>query len=836
MPTARETLNTIRATQGGSAREQLALLRTPLLEQQGITGAEVKRRAAADEPIVQSGIRRATAGQEVAATAIDAIGGLTEGVFQTAALAADIPMTAARLGKRLVMPNAEQEPLMPLSTKITEIVDKGTAGAKEMVGIDDGVALSAAGPAARFVGNVVAPGPEAALVGRLKGAPAAATAAVDGSAKEALVSVRQYLAQNPETPREARSLLFKDGLSPEQAAAAVPDVAPTPTAVKETTSQWTQRWTTETATALRRRGKVGNEIADKLFTVNREAAQMAARPVEALKALKKLSTEESEQFINLMEGKIRPDEATKRVQNLNTVHRHFLNQIGSEAERAGLLLRMSDGTTVPFAKRPDFYPHINPDRVDAPLFVGPSEIEPGARLGSLERVREGDAPYLRDPVTALATYYSSAARKLAEVRHFGADVGRAVDGYVVRASMAGEPTDFVRDALTRTLGGGPRINEAERGLASAAMNLQVLTKLPTAVIGNATQTAFTVSKAGFKNTAAAAMDLLKSKVFRDPAILDEALASGATLESLVNELVAGKHTDLLARGASGMLKATGFTVVERFNRLLAAQAGIRTAEELAAVATKQKALPWYGITGARDRAVRDLDRMGVDVQKLRETGVLSPQDRANAGFWMSHKTQFGTRFEDMPLGWSSSPIAKVMTQFKGFSFKAGKFMKDELVKPAIHGEVLPLARFVAAAGLFGGTTETARDFLFGQIQSLQDVDARKQVLDGITSMAMGNIVAGMFRSGQYGGARGLMEAVVGPTMSDAYRWATVGQALGARARDGITNAAEGHDPSALLDPLRETADEVLSGTGPVVQTMKRSVPITKIITNRLEQQ
>lgn len=810
-------------------------MRTPTLEQQGITSAEVKRRAAAGEPIVQTGLRRATAGQEVAATAIDAIGGLTEGVFQTAALAADIPITAARLGKRLVNPKAEQEPLMPLSTKVTEIVDQGTAGAKEMVGIDEDVALSAAGPVARFAANVAAPGPEAAAVGRLKAKPVAeaAAAAVDGAKAAKGSTVKQYLAQHPETPREARAQLFRDGLSTEQqAAAVVPDAAAAPKVVPETKTQWLQRWTTETATALRRRGKVGNEIADKLFTVNREATQMAARPVEALKALKKLTPDESEQFINLMEGKIRPEEATERVRNMSVVHRNFLDKFGDEAEKAGLQLRTSDGTTVPFAKRPDFFPHINPDEADAPLLLGPNEMAPGARSGSLEHVRDGDAPFLRDPVAALATYYASSARKLAEVRHFGADVGKAVNEYVIRASAAGEPTDFVRDALTRTLGGGPRVNQAERGLASGLMNLQVMAKLPTAVIGNATQTVFTISKAGFKNTASAAFDLLKSKAFRDPAIVDEAIASGATMEALVNELVAGKHTDLLARGASGVLKATGFTVVERFNRLLAAQSGIRTAQELAAVATKQKSLPWYGMTHARDRAVRDLERMGVDVPTLRTTGELSAQDRANAGFWMSHKTQFGTRFEDMPLGWSSSPMAKVMTQFKGFSFKAGKFMKDELVKPAMQGDVMPVARFVAAAGLFGGVTETARDFLFDRLQSTEDIDAKQQIIDGLTSIAMGNIVAGMFRSGQAGGARGVTEAIAGPTLSDAYRWATVGQELGARARDGAENAVESRDPGALMDPINQTVDEIRGGEGPVVQGVNRSIPSTRIITNR----
>lgn len=836
MPTALEALRQMRA----SARDTLKQVRKESTAT--LPGESVRF----DEP---------TWGDRLKSGTINIVGGALEnaaGVITVplGAMAETVahPLRSARATLAALregrLPTAEEIPkadVMRFQRPVEEAMGRGIRAAENAVGVNPNAILDDVRAFARTAGGLVDP-PIARLAALGRVAKATDTAAdvakVTTKADETATAagqVRQYLATNPDTPRDARPALFRDGLDEGQRAAITPE-PPVPglKEVPESRLQWLHRWTTETATALRRQGRVGNEIAEKLFATNREASQMAARPVEALKALKRLTRDEAEQFIDLLEGKVTAAQVPDRVRNIAAVHQRFLAEFGDAAEKAGLMMRTPDGTVVPFSKRADYFPHINPDDVDAPLFVGRTEIEPGARVGSLEHVRTSDAPYLREPVTALATYYSGAARKLAEVKHFGSDVGDAVRTYVTKASAEGVPTDFVRDALTRTLGGGARINQAERGLASAAMNLQVITKLPAAVIGNATQTAYTVAKSGFKNTAHAALDMLRSKTFREPEILDEAIASGATLESLVNELVAGKHTDLLARTASNVLAKTGFTAVERFNRLLAAQAGIRTAEELSAVSLGTKKLPWYGITNAQQRATADLQRMGVDVANLRSTGALSAADKANAGFWMSHKTQFGTRFEDLPLGWSSSPVAKVLLQFKGFSFKSGKFMKDELVKPALRGDVAPLARFVAAAGLFGGASETARQALFGQLQSVQDIDARKQLLDGLTAMAMGNILAGMFRAGKYGGARGVAEMAAGPTLADAYRWTNVGANLSNRLGDAASYAAGSGDASAITDVGREIVKETAAGEGAVAQAVRRSVPLTKVVTNRIE--
>src|SRR5688500_2122795 len=97
MATAREMLAALRAKKR-PARELLAEMRvkTNLLDQQGIDAAEVKRRAAANEPIVQVGLRRATPAQEIGADIAGGAAGLVEGTLGTLGLIGDVASLPAR--------------------------------------------------------------------------------------------------------------------------------------------------------------------------------------------------------------------------------------------------------------------------------------------------------------------------------------------------------------------------------------------------------------------------------------------------------------------------------------------------------------------------------------------------------------------------------------------------------------------------------------------------------------------------------------------------------------------------------------------------------------------
>lgn len=596
------------------------------------------------------------------------------------------------------------------------------------------------------------------------------------------------------------------------------------------------RYVTEGLTALRKSGPVGAEIADKLFKATRRFAQMAVEPIEALRAVRSLSKQQKEQFVDLLDGKITADQVTPNVRTLAAAHRRFLDQFGEAAEQHGLMIQISDGTWVPFKRRPDYFPHLKKDDPDGSVFAGSDELPTGARVGSLEHAREGDMDFLRDPVQALAAYYSGAARKIAEVEQFGSEMTKAVDRYVRAASKGGEKSEFIRDALQQSLGGGPRPLHAVQGAVGDAMNVQVVTKLMTAVIGNATQTVYTYTKAGLPNTAGAIFDFVRGTL-GDREVLSEAIRSGAPIEGMINDLLAGKQGRWSALLARGTLRATGFTGVEHANRIIAAGAGIRTAEDLARVASGKAILPWFGTEKAKARALGELEKMGIDTAKFQKTGKLSEQDRLNAGFWMSHRTQFGTRPEDMPFGWSASPQARLVTQFKGFSFKAAKAIKDEVVTPALKGNPGPLLRFAAGAGVLGGLSETARDILFNKDDWKEYRDGaitdreylKRKVINGILAVSMANTVASIYKAGEYG-VRGLEDWLIGPTLSDMRRQADVVEKM--QVFPAIKESIQTRSTGPIASVGEAAVEDVMHGEGPITRDINKTVPATRALTNR----
>lgn len=596
------------------------------------------------------------------------------------------------------------------------------------------------------------------------------------------------------------------------------------------------RMVTEGLTALRKSGPVGAEIADKLSRAQRRFAQMAVEPIEALRPVRHLSKQQQQQFVDLLDGKVTADQVTPNVRTLAAAHRRFLDQFGAAAEEHGLMIQLADGTWVPFQRRPDYFPHLKKDDPDGSVFVGSDELPTGARVGSLEHAREGEMDFLRDPVQALAAYYSGAARKIAEIEQFGSEMTKVVDQYVRAASKGGEKSEFIRDALHRSLGGGPRPLHAVQGVVGDAMNVQVFTKLMTAVIGNATQTVYTFTKAGAKNTAGAIFDFVRGTI-GDREVLAEAIRSGAPIEGMINDLLAGKQGRWSALLARGTLRATGFTGVEHANRIIAAGAGIRTAEDLARVASGKAILPWFGTEKAKARALTELEKMGIDTAKFQKTGKLSEQDRLNAGFWMSHRTQFGTRPEDMPFGWSASPQARLMTQFKGFSFKAAKFLKDEVVTPALKGNPTPLLRFAAGAGVLGGLSETARDILFDRNDWKEYRDGaitdreylKRKVIDGIVAVSMANTVASIYKAGEYG-VRGLEDWLIGPTLSDMRRQTDVVEKM--KVFPAIKESVATRSVEPIASVGQAAVEDVMHGEGPITRDINKTVPATRALTNR----
>lgn len=180
MPTAREKLAALRGVpETASARDKLAVLRgkapTKLLDAEGLTGAEAKRRAAAGEPVLQEGegLRPATEGENIAGGAAAVVSGAAEGLAGTVGLAVDAatgPFRAAGAAAKAIIGGkglrgageaVQAEALnLPVTRKATEAADDLEKALRDGLGVEEDVATSAALPAIRFTAVGLTPGPE----------------------------------------------------------------------------------------------------------------------------------------------------------------------------------------------------------------------------------------------------------------------------------------------------------------------------------------------------------------------------------------------------------------------------------------------------------------------------------------------------------------------------------------------------------------------------------------------------------------------------------------------------------------------------------------------------
>jgi hypothetical protein len=307
-------------------------------------------------------------------------------------------------------------------------------------------------------------------------------------------------------------------------------------------------------------------------------------------------------------------------------------------------------------------------------------------------------------------------------------------------------------------------------------------------------------------------------MFRKPELVDAAVRSGAALEGMIHSLKVGDASSVSAQLAQATLQYSGFTAVEKFNRLHAAQSGINYAQDLAGALAGTKKLPW--LRGTKKHMADQLEKMGIDpLDVMQRGGQLTDQQQLDAGFYMSHKTQFGLRPEDVPLGWTSSPFAKVAFQFKGFGLKQAKFIKDDLIKPVKDGNVMPLARFLVAGGVVGGGSEAVRDALAGKFEEIQDKSLMEHFAGGLVAVAMSNILASAYRSAEFGDS---LKFLAGPAFGDiGTLFDVVGSDIPRRAfdRDGL---------DVSLDRPEEVPKVILQGA-------KKIAPATRQIAGWFEE-
>jgi GGDEF domain-containing protein len=556
--------------------------------------------------------------------------------------------------------------------------------------------------------------------------------------------------------------------------------------------------------ALRGLGKFGEKLQNDLYTITRDSDQNAAAGITELRPMRGFTPDQRTQVREILEGTLEPGAADKAAADMAATIRSRSDDIRKAAQEAQIQVRGADGGRYDFEGVDNHFPRFRPGvKDDKKLLSLSDETAAGTKSPSLtnERSVEAGGPYELDPEKAYTQYYKDAYRQLKEHETFvspriaqaqakldaaiasgdekaikqaeyelsqvkKAGVDGSIDEYTKEASRQGVDTDLVRRIMRGELGAGPKAGETEKGLASAAVNAQSLAKMPLSFIGNSVQTANTMTKFGFKNTGKAVVQvtqgMLRDAIFKDPSGIEAALRSGATMESMVNQVLQGDET-LLAKANSAVL--TPFKGVETFNRLVASQAGMNYAEDLAKVVTGKAKPAWF--SGGIEGAERDLKKMGVNVDELKRSGVLGEKDARNAGFYASHVTQFGGRRMDLPVYWTGSPWQKLLFQFQGFGLKQAGFMAREVMEPAVKGNFQPLIRFMAASGVLGGSAEAIRDMIRGR---LGDRQPDQLFVDGMIGTALGNTLGQILSGAKRGNLSDRLDSVNRKTV------ANVGQA------------------------------------------------------------
>ncbi len=154
-----------------------------------------------------------------------------------------------------------------------------------------------------------------------------------------------------------------------------------------------------------------------------------------------------------------------------------------------------------------------------------------------------------------------------------------------------------------------------------------------------------------------------------------ALRSGAILQSVLQRELTYAGGGL--NFANKILKYTGFTWTELFNRTVASNAGMKYAQKTLEKLKKNptnKFLRWR------------LEEMQISPAKALKRGKLVEAELLRAGNVMSMTTQFVSEPLHLPA-WASSPEGKVVFQFKNFAYNQAKFVKRQLFNPRI-----PLSR------------------------------------------------------------------------------------------------------------------------------------------------
>lgn len=362
------------------------------------------------------------------------------------------------------------------------------------------------------------------------------------------------------------------------------------------------------------------------------------------------------------------------------------------------------------------------------------------QVGSLADKLAQGMPLVDDPIEAIALYEDQVVRRIAYGKRFGFS-GELKDSIIRQATAEGASSPLIH-TVADTLLAHKYYPAATRRLFRNITDLETATKLTLAVIPNMSQTINTILFNGYRNTARGMIKAVSPGLQRQQFAQATGIAQGSydMMRHLFQESgLKGSQIDkLFERAARGTLKWSGFEAIENFNRFVGGTSGAYTIRRDLSRAVAGR-LRGNNLDQARRRmrslginldekvlvARKEAARLGVKPEEIDVSALFRPTKMAPNGsiieigefdraiFNAAKQTQFTPDATRLPAWWQT-PAGRVVFQFKRFALSQGRFLRDQVLAEASHGNMKPLASFLAIYPIAGEAVGSARYAIRGK--------------------------------------------------------------------------------------------------------------------------
>ena len=487
-------------------------------------------------------------------------------------------------------------------------------------------------------------------------------------------------------------------------------------------SLWKKSYNRITNTIAKEGGVPGQKLSAGLKQVRDIAEPQAARWIEKMPTVKKLSHSEFENFVDAAEG------------NAKAMSPKIAQAVKEWARVRPEVLAVARKAGVDAGRLEDYFPHT----YDQNMFKNVSKynqaikhlIETGQAkteaeaikiLGNMNNVmrkrvnsnlelqRKVNLPGYDKTKSALYNYLNGASDRIAQVKVFGQADEKAMK-LIAQIEKQGGDAQSIKE-MYDIASGARKYDQGFMGLSKNIRKVNTITKLGLGAFTNAGQSTNTATVTGFFNTMRAMGKVALNA--KDRAFVRQ---TGVILDSVLQDVRAGAgySGDKLAT-----IAAPGFNAVEKWNRTVAAVAGRDYARARAAAGD-----------------AKTLKKMGIILKGKKLTAEQEVQAARN----MVERTQFKVDAMDLP-GWASSPGGKILAQFRTFSYNQSAFMAREIIQPAIHGDIQPLVRFLAIGIPVGVGVQTTKNVIRNRKDEENPI---KRIYQGFNQVGGSGLVGDVF--------------------------------------------------------------------------------------------